>query len=67
MRKNQKFVFNGIPTMDNSVPSINAVIQILSARGKKVLYCVMHGTEPTNSDCYFYKNSEIANNLIQIQ
>lgn len=67
MRKNQKFVFNGISIMDNSVPSLNAVIQILSARGKKILYCVMHGQEPTNNECYFYKDSEMANKLTQIK
>lgn len=67
MRKNQKFVFNGISIMDNSVPSLNAVIQILSARGKKILYCVMHGQEPTNSNCHFWKDSEMAKNLTQIK
>lgn len=62
-KKNQLYKFVGIDQMDNSVPSKDSIIKIESAKGKRVIYSIVEGNAPENSNCHFWKESEMADAL----
>jgi len=66
-KKDQKYTYVGGIENDGSLPSDNAVIQIISARGKFVKYLILEGQSPEKSKEQFSKNSQMAEKLVLLQ
>jgi hypothetical protein len=66
-KKNQRYTYAGGVTEDETLPSENAVIQIISARGKFVKYAIMHGKPPANGKEEFTRDSQMAEKLVLLQ
>lgn len=65
-KKGQHYKFKGIKTMDSSVPSKGAVIEVYP-KSKKIDYLMVSGTEPTSGIREFTKDSEMAEALTLIE
>ncbi len=65
--KGEHYRFSLTFTEDNTCPSDGAHIEITSARGKKVKYKTIEGNSPKYNEEFFYKDSEMTQNLTLIK